>query len=130
MKKTTGEILAVNEIREKFALTVKNYGINLRYNSRSGTHNMYKEYRDVTLVGAVAQMYQEMAGRHRARKESIQIISTQTVEDEDLRRPINIQFIGSEEKPVKFPLPHRRPRPSSRRFKSTYKASRPTTFRG
>ena len=35
---------------------MKNYGIWLRYDSRSGTHNMYKEYRDVSLDGAVQQM--------------------------------------------------------------------------
>merc|ERR1712072_1488301 len=61
-KKTGGEILAVNEIFEKNPNTVKNFGIWLRYDSRSGTHNMYKEYRDITLVGAVSQMYSEMAG--------------------------------------------------------------------
>lgn len=56
MKKTTGEILTVNEIFEKKRTKVKNFFISLRYNSRSGTHNMYKEYRDTTLVGAVEQM--------------------------------------------------------------------------
>lgn len=56
MKKTTGEILSVNEIFEKKKHTVKNYYIYLRYNSRSGTHNMYKEYRDTSLCGAVEQM--------------------------------------------------------------------------
>ncbi|OAO14855.1 60S ribosomal protein L18a, partial [Blastocystis sp. ATCC 50177/Nand II] len=47
MKKGTGEILSVNEIHEQDK-EVKNYGIWLRYNSRSGTHNMYKEYRDTS----------------------------------------------------------------------------------
>jgi len=35
---------------------VKNYGIWVRYMSRTGFHNMYKEYRDVTLNGAVEQV--------------------------------------------------------------------------
>ena len=35
---------------------IKNYGITIRYNSRSGTHNMYKEYRSVSLCDAVDQM--------------------------------------------------------------------------
>ena len=56
MKKTTGEILSVNEIFERKPHTVKNFYISLRYNSRSGTHNMYKEYRDTSLTGAVEQM--------------------------------------------------------------------------
>lgn len=37
---------------------MKNFGIWLRYQSRTGYHNSYKEYRDVTLNGAVEQMYQ------------------------------------------------------------------------
>lgn len=41
---------------EKNANFVKNYGFWLRYNSRSGTHNMYKEYRDISLVAAAQQM--------------------------------------------------------------------------
>ena len=44
LKRATGEILSVNEIFEKNAMVVKNYAIWLRYNSRSGTHNMYKVF--------------------------------------------------------------------------------------
>jgi large subunit ribosomal protein L18Ae len=54
-------------------LTVKNYGIWLRYDSRSGTHNMYKEYRDVSRTLAVQSLYQDMAARHRARFRSIHV---------------------------------------------------------
>ena len=46
------------QIFEKKPTTVKNFGIWVRYQSRTGYHNMYKEYRDVTLNGAVEQMYQ------------------------------------------------------------------------
>jgi ribosomal protein L20A (L18A) len=38
-----------------------------------GYHNMYKEYRDTTLNGAVDQMYSEMASRHRVRFPCIQV---------------------------------------------------------
>ena len=37
---------------------MKNYGIWVRYQSRTGYHNAYKEYRDTTLNGAVEQLYQ------------------------------------------------------------------------
>ena len=37
---------------------------------------MYKEYRDVSICGAVEQMYSEMSSRHRARASSIQIRET------------------------------------------------------
>merc|ERR1712137_877658 len=40
MKKTTGEILAVNEIFEKNPQVVKNYGAFIRYDSRSGTRSI------------------------------------------------------------------------------------------
>lgn len=43
---------------EKKPLQIKNFGIWLRYNSRSGTHNMYKEYRDLTTGAAVTQCCQ------------------------------------------------------------------------
>jgi len=104
MKKTTGEILDCVELTEKNNRIVKNYGIWLRYSSRSGTHNMYREYRDLTLTGAVSQLYDEMAGRHRTRPRSIQIIRTATLGAKDLRRLNGMQFA---KRKVKFPLPHR-----------------------
>merc|ERR1712176_1127375 len=104
MKKTTGEILDCVEITEKNSRIVKNYGIWLRYQSRSGTHNMYREFRDLTLCGAVSQLYDEMAGRHRCRPRSIQIIRTATLGTKDLKRPNGMQFA---KRNVKFPLPHR-----------------------
>ncbi|KAJ7738457.1 hypothetical protein DFH07DRAFT_752516, partial [Mycena maculata] len=33
----------------------------LWYNSRLGTHNMYKEFRDLSRVDAVKSLYQDMA---------------------------------------------------------------------
>ena len=124
MKKTTGEILDVNEIREKNPRIVKNYYVMLRYNSRSGTHNMYREYRDLTLTGAIDQLYSEMAGRHRARPRSIQIIRTGIVDPKDLKRPATQQFAA---KGLKFPLPHRIMRPSQKKFRATFVANRPCT---
>ncbi len=53
VKKASGEIVSINRIFEKSPGSVKNFGIWLRYNSRSGTHNMYKEYRELSRVDAV-----------------------------------------------------------------------------
>ncbi|KAG1471399.1 hypothetical protein G6F56_002142 [Rhizopus delemar] len=53
VKKAAGEIVAVNEIHEKRPEQIKNFGIWIRYDSRSGTHNMYKEYRAMARVEAV-----------------------------------------------------------------------------
>jgi large subunit ribosomal protein L18Ae len=91
-KKMTGEILAVNEIFEKNNRVVKTYGVWLRYISRSGIHNMYKEFRDTTLTSAVGQLYSEMASRHRARNRSIQIIRTAVVPQDKVRSSNLSQF--------------------------------------
>ena len=61
------------QVHEKTPLKVKNFGIWLRYDSRSGTHNMYREYRDLTVSAAVTQCYRDMGARHRARAHSIQV---------------------------------------------------------
>jgi ribosomal protein L20A (L18A) len=90
--------LVISQIIEKKPLTVKNYCIFLRYDSRTGTHNVKKEYRDVSICGAVQQMCMhlrfcfflasvcpllslvsfsdnEMASRHAAQRTGIHIIS-------------------------------------------------------
>merc|ERR1712071_102093 len=87
VKRANGEICSVKEIFEKKPGFVKNFGMWLRYDSRSGTHNMYKEYRDTTLNGAVEKMYAEMSGLHRARKSTIQAIRTAVVAAKDCKRP-------------------------------------------
>merc|ERR1712107_695624 len=70
-KKTIGEFVSVEEIREKKPLKIKNFGVWLRYDSRSGTHNMYREYRDPTVSSAITQCYRDMGARHRARAHAI-----------------------------------------------------------
>ncbi|KAI9139274.1 ribosomal L18ae/LX protein domain-containing protein [Paraphysoderma sedebokerense] len=125
VKKANGEIVSVNEVFEKNPLQVKNYGVWLRYDSRSGTHNMYKEYREMTRAAAVHACYQDMAARHRARFRSIQIIRVAEVKTADVRRPYITQLIDSK---LKFPLPHRVIRPDSKRHKSLFVGKRPSTF--
>lgn len=130
MKKTTGEILDCVELAEKYSRVVKTYGIWLRYDSRSGTHNMYREFRDVKLTGAVSQLYDEMAGRHRTRPRSIRIIRTAEIEDKDVKRANPMQYIGDN---VKFPLPHRvasGKRGQKALSARTFCKNRPTTFFG
>ncbi|GFS43170.1 ribosomal protein L18ae/LX family protein [Actinidia rufa] len=125
VKKSNGQMLAINEIFEKSPTKIKNYGIWLRYQSRTGYHNMYKEYRDTTLNGAVEQMYTEMASRHRVRHHCIQIIKTATIPAKLCKRESTKQFHNSK---IKFPLVHRTVRPPTRKLKTTYKASRPNLF--
>jgi len=121
VKKANGEIIGVNVIHEKKPLKVKNFGIWLRYDSRSGTHNMYKEYRELTRADAVKSVYQDMAARHRARFRSIHILRVVEIEKtEDVRRPYIKQLLVPK---LKFPLPHR-----VAKVRSTFVAHRPSTF--
>uniref|UniRef100_A0A7S1THG2 60S ribosomal protein L18a n=1 Tax=Compsopogon caeruleus TaxID=31354 RepID=A0A7S1THG2_9RHOD len=124
VKKASGEVISVNELFEKRAGVVRNYGIWLRYKSRSDEVNMYKEYRDVTMTGAVEQMYMEMSGRHRARWSSVQVLKVVVVDAKDCRRPQTLQF---HENKLRFPMPHKLPRANFKRHRTTFKASRPST---
>jgi len=103
-KKMTGEIVSVKQIAEKSPTRVKNFGIWLRYDSRSGTHNMYREYREMSVVKAVTACYRDMGARHRARATSIQIIRVETVAANKCRRPQVKQFHNGK---LRFPLPKR-----------------------
>lgn len=123
VKKAIGQIIAVNEIFERNPTTVKNFGIWVRYTSRSGVTNAYKEYRDTTLNGAVEQLYTEMGSRHRVRQSAMQIIKTATVVASACKRVNTQQFHDSK---IKFPLTRRMARPSARVFKTTFKAVRPS----
>ncbi|CAN8101321.1 unnamed protein product [Discula destructiva] len=123
VKKATGEIVSVNVIHEKHPLKVKNFGIWIRYDSRSGTHNMYKEYREMSRCEAVEAMYQDLAARHRARFRSVHILRVVELEKaDDVKRPYIKQLLT---KDIAFPLPHRVPKISK---KKVFSATRPSTF--
>ncbi|CAL4069595.1 unnamed protein product [Meganyctiphanes norvegica] len=121
MKRTSGEIISVQLVVERKPLVIKNIGIWLRYDSRSGTHNMYREYRDLTISGAVTQCYRDMGARHRARAHSIQVMRVETVANSKCRRPITTQFHDSA---IKFPLPCRVKKDLGR---ARFTSKRPTT---
>merc|ERR1719324_1271117 len=105
MKKAHGEILQIREIFEKHPSKVSNYGVWIRYDSRSNTTNMYKEYRALTVNDAIGQMYQEIAAA-------------------DCLRANVKQYLQAD---VKFPLPHRVPRAAKKGDRKGAKASRPIT---
>jgi len=122
VKKANGQVVACHEIFEARPTTIKNFGIWVRYASRTGEHNAYKEYRDTTLNGAVAQLYEEMGSRHRVRAACLQIIKTATVPAAAAKRESTKQFHS---KAVRFPLTTRRARPESRVYRTIFKAVRP-----
>jgi large subunit ribosomal protein L18Ae len=125
VKRSNGEILSIQEVFEKNPNTVKNFAVLIKYDSRTGTHSMYKEYRDVTVNGAIEQMYAEMAGRHRARKSSIQIVAVNTITAKQCKRPATIQYLKSN---IRFPRTVAIPRASSKQFRTTFVYQRPNVF--
>jgi len=122
VRKCQGEIISVSEIFERKNHAVKNYGIVLKYLTRTGIVNMYKEYRDTTLCGAVSQMYIEMSGRHSAPPESIHIIKTMIQPDSALLRPQSIQYTKASLKYPKFTTIKRAP---TTQHKNLFAAKRP-----
>jgi large subunit ribosomal protein L18Ae len=120
-KKTTGEIVSIEEVKERCPLKIKNFGIWLRYDSRSGTHNMYREYRDLTISKAITQCYRDMGAGHRARAHAIQIIRVEPVPAGKCRRPAVTQMHDSK---IKFPLPRR----VFKQGGSITQAHKPTTY--
>merc|ERR1719311_2036562 len=119
MKKASAEILSVREIFEKKPEKVSKYGIWIRYDSRSGTTNMHKEYTALSQNEAVQQMYQEMAGRHRARFSSIHILKIEEIEPSKCIRANTKQYLKAN---IAFPLPHRVARAAKKGFNKGVKA--------
>lgn len=125
IRRIEGEIINTSEIAEKKAGCMKNFGIFMRYDTRTCTVNMYKEYRDVTLCGAVSQLYLEMSGRHSARWETIQVIKTSVVEASALKRQATSQFA---DRSIRFPKVYTVKRAPTQQLKTIFKADRPTLF--
>lgn len=94
--------LSITETKEENPeFLVKNYGVQFVYQSKSGKHNMYKEFRALCRADAVGMLYHDMAGRHRAKPEDIKIISVEELEVKDLRRLNVLQFARGN---VEFPV--------------------------
>ena len=125
VRKIQGEIISTSEIFEKKTGCIRNYGIVLRYLTRADTVNMYKEYRDVSLCGAVSQLYMEMSGRHSAAHNSIQIIRTSVVPDAECRRQQIQQFTSQN---IKFPKTNTLKRAPFKSVGSKVRASRPSLY--
>ena len=94
IKATGTVVLKIEEIVENTEeMKIKNYGVRFVYGSKRGSrHNMYKEFRSVSRCGAVAMLFNDMAGRHRARNDEIRIVCIRELCDDDLRRSRTIEF--------------------------------------
>merc|ERR1719162_514941 len=123
-KKSGGELLVINELHDRAPTKVNNYGVWLRYDNRKDTVNMYKEFRDTSINGAISTLYQEMAGRHRAQAGSIQIINTAVLPASKCRREHILEMHNSK---LKFPIIRKMPL-VSKKHRAKYTAKRPNTF--
>jgi large subunit ribosomal protein L18Ae len=123
-KRSTAEIVAITEVKERDTTRVKNYTVWLRYRSRTGPVNMLKEARATSVAAAVEAVYQDMAGRHRARAETIQVLRVQETPSSQCKRPATLQLIDPE---LRFPLPRQRQRASRKSLRTTFKAKPPVT---
>merc|ERR1712168_363459 len=103
INKKVGEVVECEEVHQTHPGCAKNFGIWIRYDSRSTSE----------------QMYREMAARHRARPGSIQVLKTKRISSKDCRRPQNKAMHDPN---IKFALPRRMPskaKQCARRFSTT-----------
>ena len=101
VKKSMGELVSFKKIRPFKTGFIRNFGIWMKYDSKSGPINMYKEYRDVSVIGAVEQMYLEMAGSYKIRWSSIIVLRTEELSKDECMRGKIRQFQGLT---VNFPI--------------------------
>jgi large subunit ribosomal protein L18Ae len=123
LKRTHGEILAVQQVLEPEPTRVKNYGVWLTFRSTRATHNIYKEYRDTTTEAAVLQLYSEMAGTHNVSSAAISIIRIAEIANDDVVHPTIKQFTADG---LKFPITKQLIRPAHPSQKKIFSKKRPT----
>ncbi|KAF3824991.1 hypothetical protein GH733_005625 [Mirounga leonina] len=111
------EIVYCGQVFKKSPLQVKNFSIWLCYDSCNGTHNMYREYQDLTTVDAITQCYRDMGARHRAWVHSTQIMKVEEITASKSHRPAIKQFHDSK---IKFLLPHQQSSPYTYSVASFY----------
>ena len=129
LKKSRGEIIKVQEVHEKNTTAAKNFGIFLKYRSRTGIHNIYKEFRDVSLAGAIDQMYNEMGGNYKIDAEKVEIINTTVLNDDQLgvRNPRCLQWNNTEA--IKYPLWKKTARRTNSKYNTMFAAKRPVVMK-
>lgn len=88
---------------------------------------MYKEFRDISLNGAVSQLHMEMAGNHRASEDTISIIRTAVLNEKDNIRRSKSHLLRDNK--VRFPIIRSVARASHKRYHKIFKANRPNTFK-
>eukprot|EP01064_Diplonema_japonicum_P037757 TRINITY_DN895_c0_g2_i2.p2 TRINITY_DN895_c0_g2~~TRINITY_DN895_c0_g2_i2.p2 ORF type:complete len:184 (+),score=52.03 TRINITY_DN895_c0_g2_i2:124-675(+) len=124
VKRANGEVFGVRELKEKRPGVIKNFGVQLRWYSRTGPVNTSKEIRDTHLSRGVSRIFNELSGQHRASFSNVQVIRTCTKAPKDCTRPNVTQFHNAK---VRFPLIHR-VRVPKKSLRAPFTAKAPQTF--
>ena len=129
LKRAACKVLKVTKIEEKNTKTVKAYGIYFHYHDRTGFRNAFKEFRDVSLNGAMTQLVNEMAELQKIYGQSIQVIKTCIVGKNDIKKrdPRCGRFSNS--CGLAFPHWNHSVRPTDCSHRNKITASRPLTLR-
>ncbi|KAL0244545.1 hypothetical protein GEMRC1_008629 [Eukaryota sp. GEM-RC1] len=123
VKKTAGQLLSCREVPLGRTTVAKNFVVYIRYNSRSGTHNMRREYRATTRVNAIEQMYTDMASRHQVRFANIHVLGIEEIKSSECRRANVREFHDSS---IKFPVVRNLVRSADRYYRKNFRTERPT----
>jgi large subunit ribosomal protein L18Ae len=94
VKKSAGELVSIKKIRPLKANFIRNFGVWIKYDSKNGPINMYKEYRDVCVIGSIEQMYLEMAGSYKVRWSSIIVLRTEELSNNECIKAKIKQYHG------------------------------------
>lgn len=129
IKKSSGEILKIQEVFNSGKINAQNYGIYLKYQNHVGKQNMFKEYRAVSVQDAVDQLYNEMGGNYKVSRDRVDIIKVVKLADENLRikNPRCLQFKNTNE--IAIPVWRKNFRPSQPQYKSNFVKKRPATYK-
>ena len=118
VKATKGDILSCKVVKDR-KIAARNYSVDIAYYSQKcGYTQMTKEFRDVSRSGAVSQAYNDLASKHRARYQSIDVLGVKSVSGDNCIRPFVKQFNNPK---LAFPLLHRRVQPN-RKDRAIFKA--------
>lgn len=116
-----GEIVSFKKIKPIKTNFIRNFGIWLKYDSKNGPINIYKEYRDISTTGAIEQMYLEMAGSYKVRWSSIVVLRIEEIHEKECIRAKIKQFHGLEKN---FPVQSLNYRGYFKSKKNDFKAGR------
>ncbi|EJW03901.1 hypothetical protein EDEG_01811 [Edhazardia aedis USNM 41457] len=95
-------LLKIEEIQPNNSqLKINNYGITYVFRSRKGKHNMYKEFRALSKGEAVDMLVNDMASKHRAQKNCLDVIEVKEINNEEVKRMNVAQFAKDN---VSFPI--------------------------